>query len=443
MKHLAPAVALACSLAAATAPATAAEPPKKLTLTQAVELALKVSPEVEAANANTAAASARASGARALRWPKLSTMGNLYFWDKALEFDLGDMIPAGTFDTTVRDRLTASISVMLVQPLSGLPLIQKLISVEEHGTNAARAEVDGARLAVAARAAELYFRALQARAGEDIAGKSVAQLESQLERARVLEKGGVLGAVDVLRLESARDTAKQAQLRAGAGARTTERALARLLGWYAATPLELSDDLPADLPPPRFDEEQAAAAALRRPEVVAAAERVEQAEKGREVARANYFPNLNGVANYTHNEGQGTFQPKDGWYVGLTLQWDVWDWGKTGASVDEAAQHREAAKAGLHRLAGELEVEARRRALEATAAHEAIALAGSTQRAGEEAYRIQSVRFKEGSATTTDLLEAETDVARARVAVALARYDYLISLVALAHAAGELPDFSR
>jgi outer membrane protein len=247
----------------------------------------------------------------------------------------------------------------------------------------------------------------------------------------------------VLRLESARDQARQQQIRATTSARTADRALARLLAWHAATPLELVDDFPADLPPPPFQEEDAAKAAMGRLEIKAASERVSQAENGRRVAQAGYFPNILAVANYQHNQGQGTFQPADGWYVGLTLQWDIWDWGKTRASVEEAAQQRRQAEANLHRLAGEIEIEARQRALEAAAAHESLALASSAQKAGEEAYRIQTVRFREGTATTTDLLEAETDVARARFSVALARYEYLISLVALARASGEQPALSR
>lgn len=66
-----------------------------------------------------------------------------------------------------------------------------------------------------------------------------------------------------------------------------------------------------------------------------------------------------------------------------------------------------------------------------------IAATGVT--AAEEAYRIQNARFEQGAATTTDLLDAETEVARARLGVIIARYDYLVALVALARAIGESP----
>ena len=58
----------------------------------------------------------------------------------------------------------------------------------------------------------------------------------------------------------------------------------------------------------------------------------------------------------------------------------------------------------------------------------------------EEAFRIQRERFNEGALSATDLLDAETEVARSRLGYANARYEYYIALVALARATGQLPD---
>ena len=40
------------------------------------------------------------------------------------------------------------------------------------------------------------------------------------------------------------------------------------------------------------------------------------------------------------------------------------------------------------------------------------------------------MKFENGAATTTDVLDAESDVARARLQSSLARYDYYLALVA-------------
>jgi outer membrane protein TolC len=435
-------LALAAVVAAA-APAVAQEPARPLTLSATVDRALHVSDEVEVLAATAGAADARVAGAKAQRLPLLRAEGNLFLWDKELTFDLGEMSPPG-FDSTIRSQITSSVTVTLAQPLSPLLAIGHLIGLERRGARAARADVDRGRLDSAARAADLWLRAVGAQAGQAIAEKSLAQLEAQLERARVLERGGVLGAVDVLRLEAARDAARGAVLQTRTAAETLRRSLAVLLELPALTPLELVDDLPEPPPPPPLDEAAAVERAARgRPELAAAAERLAQAEEGRKVALAGYLPNLMAVASYTHNEGVGTIQPADAAFVGLTLSWDIWNWGKTGASVDEAAQRRQAAAVGVRAVASQVEIEARRRALETATAHEALAIAASALRAAEEAYRIQTVRFEQGAATTTDLLDAETEVARARTGALLARTEYFLALVNLSRATGELPEFIR
>jgi outer membrane protein TolC len=61
-------------------------------------------------------------------------------------------------------------------------------------------------------------------------------------------------------------------------------------------------------------------------------------------------------------------------------------------------------------------------------------------KAVEEAYRLQQVRFKEGAATTTDVLDAESEVGRARSQATIGRYQYLIAWMALVRAVGQVPE---
>ena len=49
------------------------------------------------------------------------------------------------------------------------------------------------------------------------------------------------------------------------------------------------------------------------------------------------------------------------------------------------------------------------------------------------------MKFENGAATTTDVLDSETEAARARLVFVVARYDYYLALVALARSVGNLP----
>jgi outer membrane protein len=413
---------------------------ERLTLTEAVERAVKENREIGATREGIAAAEARVSGASAQRFPRLRADANVFLWNEAIEVSLA---PPGTPNPptiTVRDQITGSVTLTLAQPISGLVVLGTLIGVEQAGVSVARADLDRARLDVGYRAAESYLRILQAQAGRDIAQKSLEQITAQLERAKVLEGSGVLGRVDILRIEAARDSARTAVLRAEAAVATAGHALVLSIGLRDGTEVTVVDDLAEPAPPIPWTEEKAIETArLNRPELRGAERRIEQARGAKQIAKSGYLPNINGVATYQHNEGNGEFSTKDSAFVGVTLQWDLWDWGKTRASVSEAAARERQARIGLDAAADGIVFDVRRRYLEARTAHETLAVAKSALTASEEAYRITSVRFKEGAATTTDVLDAETDVARARTGYTVARYDYFIARAGLARAIGELP----
>jgi outer membrane protein len=429
-------IALAVALAAALSGSPSAAETKKLGFKDVVAAAASDSPDIAIAAEGVKSTGSRVESAKALRLPRLHVDANAMYWDKELSIAFAPGVPGAV----VRDQLTTGVTVVLVQPLSGLLVIDKMIGLEQDGQAAASFELDATKLDAATRAAEAYLRLLQAQALRDVAHKSVAQLDAQLERARALQKAGTFGDADVLRIEAARDSVKQGLVKAEAGVETAERGLALSLGLPDGTRLSVTDDLPQSLPPiPWTQDEAVAAARAQRPELKAASKHVEQAEGGRKIAWSNYLPNINAIGEYQYTGGQ-KFQPENAYFVGVTLSWDLWDWGHTGATVDEAAHKKRQAQLAADTIDQKVAFDARRRWLEAKSSRDALELAQSALKSAEEAYRIESVRSQQGAATATDVLDAETEVARARANYAVSRYDYFIALVDLARAVGVLPD---
>ena len=91
-------------------------------------------------------------------------------------------------------------------------------------------------------------------------------------------------------------------------------------------------------------------------------------------------------------------------------------------------------------LVEQVKLDVRRRWLETKTQFDSLAVAEQQQQTAEEAYRLQKVKLDNAAATTTDVLDAETDVARARIGIATARYDYYLALVGLARSVGDLPE---
>jgi outer membrane protein TolC len=115
------------------------------------------------------------------------------------------------------------------------------------------------------------------------------------------------------------------------------------------------------------------------------------------------------------------------WDAGVSVNWAIFDGGRTRAEIAEADAAARAVRARLDEFDSLLAVEVRQRTNELEAGRAAIAAADDAVRAATEARRVAGERFDAGVATSTDvldtqvaLLQAELDrtqaIANARVA---------------------------
>jgi outer membrane protein len=430
---------------AALAGSSAADEARTITLTEAIQLAAGESLAVDLQKEQIDAAREKKKSTSALRFPTLGAKASVLVWNDKISFaqpcDPAEMgcPPSGVVELTVRDRVTGSAELSLAQPISGLLLLGKLIDGDQAAIDSADAELQVAKLDAGYQAAEAYLGAMQTDTLRDVSASSVKQLEADLVKIRALRDAHILSDIDVLRLEAARDQAQAGALEAEVAGRTARRGLALLLDLPDGTDLVLA---PVDTTPPELgwtEDEAVTLARRQRPELRAAAARAKQAEVGVVAAKANYFPNILAIANYTRTEGQGFIATKDSAFVGVTLDWNLWDWGKRGHDVAAARAASRSAARLRDELNDQLAFDVRAKWLAASSKRQTLTVHASALKAAEEAYRLQTVKIQGGVATSTDVIDAEAEVARARAQEAVARYQYLIAWMALVRAVGQMP----
>jgi len=420
-------------VALAAAPARA-DAPAKLTFSSAIELALGQNPDIAIAREGVAGADAQAAGARARRLPVLSieAQGSLYREPYALPF--------GGMTFTLYHRDTTATSITVSEPLTGLAYLSELVGAAEHAAAASRDDYDRVRLDTAYRTADAYIRVLEARASADVAHRSVTDIQSELDRAIQLRAADTYTDIDVLRFRSAKAAADQGALRADTAAETALASLVLQLGLHDGAAIDVADDLPATPPAMAMTLDQALARAIAaRPELRAAHDQIEAAEHTRKSARDALLPDIRAVAVWTHLTGVQPFEPEDAEFLGVRVSWNIWDWGSTYDAEREARASVHRAELTAQSLVDQVRLDVRTRWLDARTAFDSLAAAQTQQQTADEALRLQKVRFDAAAATTTDVLDAETDAAKARLAFAVARYDYYLALVALARSVGDLP----
>jgi outer membrane protein TolC len=430
MKRLGPFVSgLLCVVSAA-----AHADPQKLTLHAAVDLALGKNPEIFAAKESVAGAKAHVAGLRDKRLPsvKVDFVENIYRQPYKLDF--------GGALFTLHEQTTSFTTFQVSQPLSGFAYLSELAGGAEHDAAAAADEYDRVRLEIAYKTADAYLHVLETRATSEVAHRTIAGIDSGLARAEQLRAADTYTDIDVLRFKSAKAAAERTALHADTDRDAALATLVVQMGLHDGTEIEVSDDLPATPPPLALSLERAQTRALSvRPELAAAREKVAAATSRKRTSYAPYFPDIRAIGEWRHSTGVQPFQPDDEELLGITLSWNLWDWGVTRNAVREADHAKVRAEIGAEAMVEQVKLDVRKRWLDAKVAFDSLGASATQQQAAEEAYRLQQVRFEAGASTATDVLDAETEVARARLAAAVARYDYFIAMVALARAIGDLP----
>jgi outer membrane protein len=422
--------------ALAAVPVTAhAAPARSLTLMQAIDVALSHNPQLAIEAESIVVADAHERADAKLRLPLLGVKANVLFWDRAIVADLGPDIGK----ITVRDRVTGTVDLSVSQPISGALVIGTLVERDRALTAASRAARDGARVDVAYQTAAAYLSALQARTLGGVAAATLQKLDADLQHAKLLVQAGTLQAVDVLRLEVERARIEQQGLEAETAALEAGRRLALLLGLGDGSELALVD---IDTAPPAlpWTEDEAVLRARRdRADAHAAEANRRAAELGVSVSRANYYPSVSLVGVYSHAVNAGAFgSTADSAYLGVSLDWNLWDWGKRAAEVDGARAVSRQASLSQAALGDQIAVSARTRW---QAARTAFATLGVTARglaAAVEAQRVLAARFAQGAATTVEVVDAETALASAQAQAVIGRYQYLVAWMALGREVGSV-----
>jgi outer membrane protein TolC len=294
-----------------------------------------------------------------------------------------------------------------------------------------------ARETVAFDVTAAYLQALEAAAFRRIAVESVRRAEAVLEDVRARKAGGVALKDDVLRGQVQLSEARDALVRAEDAEITALARLNNAMGRDASLPLRPGQDLSAG-PFAAALAECLRRAAERRPEVGVARDRVAVAYYGRVAARGEFLPSLSLKSSLGRIDGENVV---GGWQEGAGIQLNVPLY-HGGANRGNLA----AAEADIRQAAADAQGVLNDISLEVTVAHRGVVsaqarveLARPAVEQSAEALQVVRQRFRGGTATPTDVIDAETATTRAEQRYASARIEYLAALARLAYVMGDDP----
>ncbi len=400
-------------------------------LRECIDLAMKHSPELGALGAAGEGAEASRKAARGNLGPKLKVDGGIQLWDSELQTQFSSGVPGIEVPPfTVRDAVTWSVNVTIAQPLVGLWTIFQAEELAALGVNVAELDQEVSRLDTALAVTEAWLTTLLADDLIAVRKTSLAARTSDRDRAAALVKAGVIVEANLLRAELGVTDAKQSLGIAERQAALARARLAQLVGAKRSPGTSVG----TEKAPVIGLEAAREKAASNRVEVSRLKVQLAQAEKAVGIATSLMAPSVNLVAQAQFNGGS-EFQ-QDAAFVGVLLDWTVWEWGATKFKIDEAKARVREVKARTKQLEEGLALEAESRWVEHASAVDQASLAAEAVKVAESNYELVRKRFDAKAATTFDLVEAETSLTKARTDEKMARVSALLARARLARAAG-------
>jgi outer membrane protein TolC len=286
-----------------------------------------------------------------------------------------------------------------------------------------------------------FYEAIAAQKLASVADQNLRTLDDHMKKIKIRRSGGVATRYDVLRVEVQLDEAQSDKVSSDDNVVVTREALAELMG------LERDDrNLSGELPIPNvnvlknLDVNNSYQYLSSRSDIVGLAKKVDAADRMQAGASAYWVPQFSVGYDYTYYNTNddtlawGSFGSAN--YLGVFMTWNIFDGAASIAKHKEAAEETRQAEMGLRSAQLKFKTDFdywRRQYLYNTKLYEArVADVDKSQ----EAVRLADEGYRAGTRTTSEVLDAELDLFRARAGAVKAQMTAIESQINLESAIG-------
>jgi outer membrane protein TolC len=427
----------------AQSPAMQARNSVVLTLDEAITMATSNSRLSRMARETVSEKAAAARGARAELFPRVSfdAIAVTSNANTSLEVPRGSLGTdgLGTPIPNVARRVDqdgASLmfaGLMVSQPLTPLFRIADGSRVARAALGESEAERATTELDLALAAEKLYVGVLMAERRRDAAHAMVVARRAVCADAERAVSAGV--SVDA-RVSEARASvleAEQALMTASHAAEDARAALNELLG----LPLDAAPALAVPPAPSPVDDlaSQVTVAARQRPEIAAASAKVDQARHAKDAARTEYIPDVSVFVRQSYQDAVA-YVPTNNFSAGVQAKWNVLDFGRRSAQVDQRSATLRLAEESLAHVRDQVALEVEKAYRNATRADQLVGVARQALVARQDAERLTSGQAAAGVVVSAAAQEAAANRTAAESALLEAELGAHVAHAELARAVG-------
>jgi outer membrane protein TolC len=421
---------------------------RRITLSEAVHLALSQNRALKIARLKVTENEQKKNGERSSYYPQITNQSNVLHVT-----DLQNIgIPAGTLGTVAGSLVPAhnvilpqgettlvSSGTQIAQPLTQLIRIHQANRIAAAEVAVSRDDLKKAENQVALQVHNLYFgiliAGLQKKAAEQqsvYAGEQLRESEEDIRNGSALKVASLQSRASVLE-------GRQAVLTADLQLADLTTELNDLLGLPLDTRLELDAAVPSSFEQ-RPREEYYQSAWAEHPEILAAQEAVRKSQAGVAAAKSAYLPDITAFARQSYQNGVPFFVRNFGTF-GVNLNWDVFDFGKRRAQIREREAQLAQAEENLERLKDEVAVGIERSYNKVEQTKNMVEVADQVVKLRQESERLAENQLSQGLVLVSDRRQATAQSYKAQAEYLQASLGYLLAWAELEEAVGRTPGF--
>jgi len=422
----------------------------KFTLEGSIDLALNQSMLIQAAKEGVKGAEAQKKEAFTGFLPKLSTS---YSYTRLNEAPWANMPPTsinspfGPLSTTggqitmgTQDNYNWALEVR--QPIFAGGAIMANYQANKKGEDIARVDESATTQNIVEEVKASYFNILKAQKILFVARQAVEQLKSHRNEAQNFFDVGLLPKNDLLQSEVQLANGEHNLVKAENSVEIAKARFNTLLRRNINAPVEVEDIL-TYRPFEKTIEVCFQTAFDKRPEIKAYSLKVEQAKEYVKAAKGDFFPAVSAVGHYERFGDSGslqgsTYKSMETWYLMARADWTFWEWGKTKNQVDFRQARENQTTSLLAHEKDKVAFEVKAAYVLVRESEKQVFVARESIDQAEENFRINNERYKEQVATSTDVLDAQTLLTKAKSDYFTALGDYFINQAHLERAMGEI-----
>jgi len=410
-------------------------PKRRLTLREAIDLAVQRQPDLASARAQAAAADQQHRQAKAAYYPSITlgfTTNDSYTNRSGVSSSAGSNLGSGASSVSSTRQADLVLSYNLLDNGQRVANEQSARA----GSKAATYSALDQRQATIANAATYYYELLRRTALVKVQEANIQRAQSTLDLTKAQVGEGTQAKKDVYQVQADLETAKVDLLTAQNNLSISQAQLRQVLGLTDEQDIDPADD-PAGVAVSTFAEQSLSSlleqAYATRPDLLQAQQNVEREKANVRLSRAT-----NGLTVALDTNLSAVFlqSQSNTRAIGLTASLPIFNGGANRAAVKQAEQTQKAAEAQLAsaRLVAKVDVETAYRTLQTARA--AVPAALAAQQAAQINYEAASESRKEGIGTVVDVITAQSQLVEAQTNYVQALYSLYNADVALQRAVG-------